>query len=93
MQDKMEEWGDRIDSGLVRFIELNKDKSVVDHVRDWFEMLRYRDGIWPFFGKYDLLLTPTTAVPPFRVDGHAPREIAGKRSHPLAGWRSPIHLT
>ena len=95
LQDKLGEWRDRIDPGLVRFIERNKDKSAIEHARDWFEMLEYWNGICPFFEKYDLLLTPTVAVPPFKLGGFGPREIAGSKVSPI-GWMAfsyPFNIT
>ena len=95
LQDKLGEWRDRIDPGLVRFIERNKDKSAIEHARDWFEMLEYWNGICPFFEKYDLLLTPTVAVPPFKLGNFGPREIAGSKVSPI-GWMAfsyPFNIT
>ena len=95
LQDKMEEWGDRIDPGLVRFIERNKNKSAIEYAKDSFELSEYWDGILPFFDKYDLLITPTVAVPPFELDSYGPREIAGSRVSPLS-WMAftyPFNIT
>lgn len=43
------------------------------------------DGIVETFGEYDILVTPTLAVPPFE-HGEFPTEIAGTEIEPLRGW-------
>ncbi len=58
-----------------------------------------REELWQhcrrFFGTYDLLITPTVAVPPFALNRFHPAEIDGK---PTAGWQwtaftYPFNLT
>jgi aspartyl-tRNA(Asn)/glutamyl-tRNA(Gln) amidotransferase subunit A len=54
----------------------------------WLEVRR-------FLERFDLLLTPTVAVPPFRADVPAPREVDGERVSVL-GWMPftyPFNLT
>ena len=95
LQDKMEEWGDRIDARLARFVEQNRNKSATEYIRACFELLEYWGEIRPFFEKYDLLLTPTVAVPPFELNSYGPREIAGSKVSPL-GWMPftyPFNIT
>jgi aspartyl-tRNA(Asn)/glutamyl-tRNA(Gln) amidotransferase subunit A len=48
-----------------------------------------------FLERFDLLLTPTVAVPPFAAGGSLPREVDGERVTPL-GWMPftyPFNLT
>jgi len=95
LQDKMEEWGDRIDARLARFVEQNRNKSATEYIRACFELLEYWGEIRPFFEKYDLLLTPTVAVSPFELNSYGPREIAGSKVSPL-GWMPftyPFNIT
>ena len=95
LQDKMEEWREHISPGLVRFIELNKDKSATEYVNACLGLLAYRSGIAPFFEEYDLLLTPTVAVPPFELGKFGPREIAGSKVSPIS-WMAftfPFNIT
>ncbi len=95
LQDKIEEWGEQIDPGLVRFIERNKDRAATEYVKACFEQLEYCDGIRSFFEKYDLLLTPTVAIPPLELGKFAIREIAGVKVSPL-GWMPftyPFNIT
>ena len=43
--------------------------------------------MWRFMRRYDLLLTPTLAVPPFAAREHGPTEIAGRPVTPF-DWPS-----
>jgi aspartyl-tRNA(Asn)/glutamyl-tRNA(Gln) amidotransferase subunit A len=57
--------------------------------------LDYWNKILPFFERYDLLITPTVAVPPFGLGSYGPREIAGQKVSPLS-WMAftyPFNIT
>ncbi len=91
LPDKTGEMG----PALAHFIERNKDKSAQEYVNACLELLRYWEGIQPFFEKYDLLLTPAVAVPPFEIGKFGPREIAGSKVSAL-GWMAftyPFNIT
>ncbi len=95
LQDKMEEWREQIDPGLVYFIERNKDRLATEFVEAGRQQLEYWNEIQPFFEKYDLLLTPTTAVPPIELGQPGLREINGVKVTPL-GWMPfayPFNIT
>lgn len=51
---------------------------------------RQRSVIWEraqeFFGRYDLLLTPTAPIPPFNAEMKFPTEIAGKPMQHYLDW-------
>jgi aspartyl-tRNA(Asn)/glutamyl-tRNA(Gln) amidotransferase subunit A len=51
--------------------------------------------MWRFMSRYDLLLTPTLAVPPFPVHTQGPEIIDGRAVAPTAwlGFTFPINLT
>lgn len=55
---------------------------------------RVYDGLVDLFGEYDVLLTPTTAVPPFDHGDH-PTSIDGTGVEPLRGWllTQPFNLS
>ena len=56
----------------------------------WFERLAWAEHPRRLFEKYDLLLTPTIACPPFKVDLDNAPEIAGV---PLETVRlDPVHV-
>ena len=83
-----------MEPGLVTLIEQGKDRLAIDYARAAIEREEYCGKIQPFFEKYDLLLTPTLAVPPFEVGSSGPPEIAGVRG--ALDWMAftyPFNLT
>lgn len=49
---------------------------------------RFRD----LFGRYDLLLTPTMAVPPFPVEENFPRTVGGREMETYVDWLAPTFV-
>lgn len=94
--DAMEEWGDKIDPPLARLVEYGKGISAEDYVKAIFRRSEFWEKVYEFFKKYDLLLTPTLAVPPFKIEeGMGPRVIDGKGVS-ILGWMAftfPFNLT
>jgi aspartyl-tRNA(Asn)/glutamyl-tRNA(Gln) amidotransferase subunit A len=95
LQDKMEEWGDKIDPHLALLIQQHKDRPAAD----FFRASRQREEFWnqiqPLFDKYDLLLTPTVAILPVRLDEITSALIAGIKGSTF-NWMSfayPFNLT
>jgi len=78
-QDKLAEWRDKMDPGLVAMIERGKDRMAVEYGQACIDRVAFWDKMRVFFEEYDLLLTPTLAVPPFKIGGSAPDSIAGAR--------------
>lgn len=80
-EDKLPQWSDRMDprllERLVEDVRQNKDRPATDYARAQMDLLSYWDGIRPFFEKYDLWLTPTTAILPPKLGQHEVKEIAG----------------
>ena len=87
LKDKIEEWREQMDPLLVRFIERIKNKLATEYGEAYLELMEYWNGMRSFFEKYDLLLTPTVAVPPFELGNFGVREIAGVKVSPLT-WIS-----
>jgi len=83
--EKLDEWRDHFEPALVTFLERSKDISATEYIKARIANLEYRNRIQAFFEKYDLLLTPTVAVPPFEIGSYGPREIAGTKIVPI-GW-------
>ncbi len=84
-----------IDAGLVRIIEEALKWPPTRYVQAWFDRLTFWDHARKFFARYDLLLTPTVACPPFKAGIDNPSEIAG-RPIPDYGWipfTYPFNLT
>src|SRR5437867_9339890 len=55
-----------------------------------------RGRMWPLFrelfGKFDHLVTPCMAVPPFAVDQNYPETVAGKKMEPYVDWIAPTFV-
>jgi Asp-tRNA(Asn)/Glu-tRNA(Gln) amidotransferase A subunit family amidase len=95
-------WGDRLpeaeallDPTLVKFLRRGGGVTV----REYLDAARWVRAFWlevnAFLARFDLLLTPTVAVPPFSVAGPPPREVAGE-SVSVLGWMPftyPFNLT
>src|SRR5262249_44128269 len=78
-----------IDAGLVRIIETTLRNGPTKYVQAWFDRLAWWQHPRAFFEKYDLLLTPTIACPPFPVGLDNPTEIAARPAAPSAWLPSP----
>jgi aspartyl-tRNA(Asn)/glutamyl-tRNA(Gln) amidotransferase subunit A len=76
---------DAIDPGLLQIIESTLRNGPLRYVQAWFDRLAWWQHPRAFFAKYDLLLTPTVACPPFRTGLDNPTDIAG-RPVPPYGW-------
>jgi aspartyl-tRNA(Asn)/glutamyl-tRNA(Gln) amidotransferase subunit A len=86
---------DDIEPGLYALVEEASAKPPTRYVQAWLERLAWWQGPRALFERYDLLLTPTVACPPFAVGLDHPTEIAGKGVTPY-GWipyTYPFNLT
>jgi len=94
--DATGEWEDKIDPPLARLVEYGKHISAEDYVKATFQRKEFWEKVYKFFKRYDLLLTPTSAVPPFAIEeGMGPRVIDGKKVS-ILGWMAftfPFNLT
>jgi len=72
-----------IDPGLLQIIETTLRNGPLRYVQAWFDRLTWWQHPRAFFAKYDLLLTPTVACPPFRTGIDNPPDIAGR---PIQGY-------
>jgi len=84
--DKLDEWQEQMDPRLVAIIERGKDITAIDYARAATAREELWQAIRPVFEKYDLLLTPTTAVPAFEVDKADVAEIGGVEGSPALDW-------
>lgn len=95
LEDKLDRWREQLDPALVRFAEAHRNVSAANYLTARLEMSQYWDGIRPLFEEYDLLLTPTVAVPPFEIGRYRIVEIAGTSVSPL-NWMAftyPFNIT
>ncbi|MBI1733741.1 MAG: amidase [Candidatus Rokubacteria bacterium] len=86
---------DDIDPGLRRIVEWYLKEPPTRYLKAWFDRLAWWQHPRALFEKYDLLLTPTIACPPFDVNVDNPERIAGKPVPPY-GWipfTYPFNLT
>ncbi len=93
---KLEEWRDQMNPRLVTLIEQGKDILALDYAKAAVQREEYCAKIQSFFEKYDLLLTPATAVPAFEIDKFEITEIAGVKGSPTLDWNPfnyPFNLT
>ena len=69
---------DDIEPGLGRIVEATLANPPTRYVQAWFDRLAWWQHPRALFERYDLLLTPTVACPPFAVGLDHPGEVAGK---------------
>jgi aspartyl-tRNA(Asn)/glutamyl-tRNA(Gln) amidotransferase subunit A len=85
----------QLDPTLVKFIRRGGVVRARDYVLAEERVRAYWSEVQSFLARFDLLLTPTTAVPPFLIEGPWPRRIAEQDVSPL-GWMPftfPFNLT
>lgn len=86
---------DEIDPGLRSMIEETLAWAPTRYVQAWFDRLAWWSHPRAFFATYDLLLTPTTAMPAFEHGLLYPTEIAGVKVDREASsvFTYPFNLT
>jgi Asp-tRNA(Asn)/Glu-tRNA(Gln) amidotransferase A subunit family amidase len=86
---------DEIEPGLLHLIEWYLSQPPAAYVQAWFDRLNWWAHPRALFEKYDLLLTPTVACPPFAVGLDNATEIDGKPLGPYAWipFTYPFNLT
>ncbi|MCZ6747846.1 MAG: amidase [SAR324 cluster bacterium] len=65
--ERLPEWEAKIDPGLVDMVKRGLELSAADFVKAQIERHAYCDRVRRFFESFDLLLTPTLAVLPFKA--------------------------
>lgn len=74
-----------MDQDLVAYAEASARVTMVEHVKAVAARQAMVDALRRFFERYDLLLTPTLALPAFPLGSVGPREVAGREVTHL-GW-------
>ena len=84
-----------IEPGLQRAVEATLGQPPTSYVQAWFDRLSWAQHPNALFEKYDLLLTPTIAAPPFALGLDHPAEIGGKPADGYAWipFTYPFNLT
>jgi aspartyl-tRNA(Asn)/glutamyl-tRNA(Gln) amidotransferase subunit A len=67
LKDALPQWESKLDPGLVEQVKRGTAYTAVDYVKAQIQRHAYWDKVRGFFEKYDLLLTPTLAVLPFKA--------------------------
>ena len=65
LHDLLGEWRDRMDPGLVQVVEEGSRMGALQLGKASLARAAFTEQVRKFFTRYDLLLTPTLAVPPF----------------------------
>jgi aspartyl-tRNA(Asn)/glutamyl-tRNA(Gln) amidotransferase subunit A len=84
--DKLDEWREHMDPRLVTLIEQGKDRLAVEYAQAAIEREEFSSRLRQFFDRYDLLLTPATAVPAFDVSQAEVTEIGGRMGSSWLDW-------
>ena len=84
----LQEWEDRMDPGLVTLIKRVNRLNATDYGQAVVERSALWDTARKFFGRFDLLLTPTLPVPPFAVSRIGPEQIPTSADEllPFSDW-------
>ena len=93
LQEFLPKWRDRIDPGLLEVVEEGNRLSGVELTKASFARAAFYHEVRHFFQRYDLLLSPTLAVPPFAAGLERPPDYpAGSRLSWVA-FTYPFNLT
>lgn len=88
--DMLGEYRDTVTPELIQMVEAVQDLNVVAYKLDSILRTTVFNTFQNMFEHYDILVTPTLAVPPFdnASDGNTigPTEINGEQVDPLIGW-------
>ncbi|MFX0009979.1 MAG: amidase [Candidatus Hermodarchaeota archaeon] len=94
-KNKLEEWKDQITPGLLKQIEVALPMTAMNLELALAQRLSCDEIMYQFFKNYDVLITPTTAIPAFELGIVGPTKIKDKPiSH--SGWYPftyPFNLT
>ena len=88
--EKLEKWREQMNPNLVWNIQQGFPLTVKQIGEADKERTALYHRVRQFFEKYDLLLTPTVAVPPFPQEMIYPKEINGK---PMKNYQEWLYLT
>jgi len=86
LADKLEKWREEMNPQLVQMVERGMNVRVIDYANAAIARKEFWSKIQPLFEKYDVLLTPSTAVPAFDVSTYQVTEIAGVKGSPALEW-------
>ena len=92
---KMKKWRDQMDPDLIKLIEAGVTYTAMGYMKAVAQRKAFYEKIYKFMKDYDILITPTTAVPAFKLGIMFPPQINGVGVSPT-GWQPftfPFNLT
>jgi len=95
LRRELKEGSSEIDPDLMSLIIAGQTYKSKDLLKAYYKRNKYFERMYRFFLNYDLLITPTTAIPAFELGVMYPPKINGKMVSPLA-WQPftfPFNLT
>jgi Asp-tRNA(Asn)/Glu-tRNA(Gln) amidotransferase A subunit family amidase len=95
LKPKLKDWREKIDPELIKMIDAGFEYSALEVMRAMSQRTTIYETFYKFFKNYDILITPTIAIPPFELGIMFPPKINGKNVSPTA-WMPftfPFNLT
>jgi Asp-tRNA(Asn)/Glu-tRNA(Gln) amidotransferase A subunit family amidase len=93
--EQIAEQPDQVDPTFARFVARGATVTAREYLLARTRMREFWQEVLAFLARFDLLITPTVAVPPFAADAKPPREIGGEATSVL-GWMPftyPFNIT
>jgi aspartyl-tRNA(Asn)/glutamyl-tRNA(Gln) amidotransferase subunit A len=93
--DRVEADGEQMDRSLRALLRFGSQVTAAQYLRAMRRRAEFWTEVQRFLARFDLLITPTVAVPPFEVGRPGLNEVNGQPSSPL-GWTPfcfPFNLT
>jgi amidase len=84
--EKLKNWREKMNPNLISNIEQGFPLTAKQVGEAEMERTAIYHRVRKFFERYDLLLTPTVAVPPFPVEADYPKEINGQAMTSYTDW-------
>ncbi|MDK2795644.1 MAG: aspartyl-tRNA(Asn)/glutamyl-tRNA(Gln) amidotransferase subunit [Archaeoglobaceae archaeon] len=85
ISDRLEEWKKSAFPPYLGFLSLAESITFREYIKIEEKRMELWRALREIFEKYDFLITPTTAVKPFKLGKLGPEEIAGVPATPI-GW-------
>jgi len=95
LKSKLNEWREKIDPELIKMVNAGSGYSAFDIMKAMSQRTKIYETFYKFFKNFDILITPTIAIPPFELGIMFPPKINGKNVSPTA-WMPfsfPFNLT
>jgi len=91
----LKEWKDKMTPSLVRMIEAGSSFNAIDYMKALDIRSNMYERVAEHFKEYDILVTPTTAIPAFNKGEEPPMVINGKSVPPttFTAFTFPFNLT